>query len=57
MTCKLCIIDSERYVSNFVKDESIEEIINKTEKLRVKGENLEYANICLKLGNNFLDLK
>ena len=33
MTCKLCIIDSERYVSDYVKekkeDESIKEIVNK----------------------------
>ena len=42
MTCKLCIIDSEWYVSDFVKEEkeheSIDEILKKTENLRVNGE-------------------
>ena len=42
MTCKLCIIDSERYVSDYVKEkkehESIEEIVNKAKNLNKNGE-------------------
>ena len=42
MKCKLCIIDSERYENDFVKEEKeyepIIEIINKTQNLTVNGE-------------------
>ena len=42
MTCKLCILDSEIQVSDFVKEkkenESMEQIISKAENLRINGE-------------------
>ena len=47
MTCKLCIIDSERYVSDFVKEQKEDQSIGTKieEEIRKKEEEIRKIKI------------